>query len=326
MNTPRRARGTSEPRGKGVALPDRPVYMFGLQVHGLAGLPASHDPPQVGRSHAVAIHVVDPAEIAARWQLSEPRRILERRLPDGRLVVAVDEDPGVAFRIEAPAFGIHMVSADGSNAWVSSPEQPDWYSQRLLFSQTLPIAATLQGVGLFHASAVRVRGRAVGITAPSGTGKTSTAAHLVAQGAEFVTDDVLALDLEDEGVIAYAGPEFFSIEAHEVGAVAASRRERLGVLLGESVKQHFRPTVSQTSLPLGLLYLLERDAEAEAVRVDDFDGSIITTLLASAFIPHLSPDQRLVKHLELCGQMASAGRSTASGSRCAARQPRWPSF
>ena len=90
--------------------------------------------------------------------------------------------------------------------------------------------------------------------------------------------------------------------------MTASRRERLGVLLGESVKQHFRPTVSQTSLPLGLLYLLERDAEAEAVRVDDFDGSIIAALLASAFIPHLSPGQRLVTHLELCGQMASAGQ------------------
>jgi hypothetical protein len=31
-------------------------------------------------------------------------------------------------------------------------------------------------------------------------------------------------------------------------------------------------------------------------------------LLASAFIPHLSTDARLIGHLELCGTMAGAGQ------------------
>lgn len=291
-----------------VAQDAAPAYIFGLEVSGLAGLPASLDRPAVGCSRAVRIHVLGATEIAACWKAVAPRRLSERRLPDGRLVVAVDEDPGVAYRIEAPAFGVHLVSADGSEVLVPEPDCPDWYWQRLLFSQTLSIAAAVQGMGLFHASAVRVGDFAVGIAAPSGTGKTSTAAHLVAQGAEFFTDDVLALDLVGDRLTAFAGPEFFSIEEHEARAVAPERRERLGPMLGESIKQYFRPSVSQTSLPLGLFYLLERDPEADAVHVDPFDRLSVGAVLASGFVPQIRPEHRLVAHLELCGRMATGER------------------
>jgi len=280
--------------------------MFGLEVTGLPDLPASSDPPPAGCSRAVNIQVVGAAEIAARWRPSKPHRIAERRLPDGRLVFAVDDEPGVAYRVHAPAVATHLVSADGSEVLIPEDDGPAWQWQRLLFSQTLSIAATLQGLDLFHASAVRIGDYAVAIAAQSGTGKTSTAAHLVAHGAGFVTDDVLALDSLEGGVVAFAGPEFFSIEEHEVRAVDPGRRVRLGPLLGECGKQYFRPTVAQTSLPLGVLYLLERHSEAEAVEVNAFDGSSVGTLLASAFMPHLSSDERLVTHLDLCGQMASA--------------------
>jgi hypothetical protein len=287
---------------------EQPVYLYGLAVTGLADLPAARVPPQAGRARTVAVRIVGEATIRERWRAREPERILERRLADGRLVVAVDADPGVGYRVEAPAFGVHLVSVDGREVLLPEPRGPAWFWQRLLFAQTLPIAATLQGFGLFHASAVRIAGRAVAMSAQSGTGKSSTATHLVARGAEFFTDDVLALEVVDGRVHAFAGPEFFSIEGHEVDHVEPRRRERLGTPIGEDVKRYFRPSVAATSLPLGALYLLERDADVEAVQIESLDGSGTHALLATGFIPHLSPERRLMTHLELCGRMAGAGQ------------------
>lgn len=246
--------------------------------------------------------------IAERWQTRQAPRIVERRTPDGALVLAVDHDPLIGFRVDAPEIGVHLVSVDGTEVFLPEPRDPDWFWQRLLFAQTLPIAAALQGLGLFHASAVRIGDRAVGVSAPSGTGKSSTATHLIAQGAEFFTDDVLAMEVIDEAVIAFAGPGFANIEEHEVRAVEPSRRERLGPLLGDSDKQHLRPPLTETSLPLIALYLLERDAQFGDIGIESLDGSGIATLLASAFIPHLGTDERLAGHLDLCGRMATAGQ------------------
>lgn len=287
---------------------EHPVYMFGVGVTGLAGLPGSPDPPRTGSPRTVAVRVVGAAAVSERWQPREARRIVERLSSDGRRVLAVYEDPAIGYRIEAPEIGVHLVSVDGTEVLLPEPRGPDWFWQRLLFAQTLPIAAALQGLGLFHASAVCIGEEAVAVSAPSGTGKSSTAAHLIAQGAEFFTDDVLAMDLVGGNVIAFAGPQFSNVEEHEVSALDAGRRERLGALLGASDKQHRRPALAASSLPLGALYLLERDGESDEVRIDVLDGSGIGALLAGAFIPHLGTQRRLVGHLELCGQMVTAGR------------------
>ena len=286
-----------------------PVYMFGVQVTGLPALPASPDPPRAGSARAVVLRVVAEAAIGKRWESRAARRIIDRRLPDGQLVLAVDEGPGIGYRVEAPEVGVHLISVDGTEVFLPEPQGPDWFWQRLLFAQTLPIAATLQGLSLFHASAVRIGNHAVGVSARSGTGKSSIAAHLIAQGAGFFTDDVLAMDMDQGAVLAFAGPQFSNIEEHEVRVVERGRRWRLGQLLGASTKQHRRPArdsdepAAWPAVPVGA-----RRRAPTAVDIDALDRSGITTLLASAFIPHLTTDARLVGHLELCGQMASAGQ------------------
>ncbi len=291
------------------AADDHAVYAFGVKITGLPALPASPEPPRAGSPRTVALRTVPKADIDARWQARASRRLIDRRWPDGRLFLAIDEDHRVGYRIDAPEIGVHLVNATGTEVLLPEPEGPDWFWQRLLFAQTLPIAATLQGLALFHASAVRIGDQAVAVAAPSGTGKSSTAAHLVAQGAEFFTDDVLAVDLVANKLLAFAGPRFTNIEEHEVRAVEADRREALGRLLGESSKQHhLPPPVSETSLPLAALYLLQRERDVDEIRVEEFDRSGTGALLASAFIPHLCTEERLAQHLELCGLMASSGQ------------------
>jgi hypothetical protein len=297
-----RARATGGPRSTGS------LYMFGLRVSGLPELPASSEPPSEGPPRATAVRFVDQAELSERWVSREPRRVADRRMADGRVAFAVDEDPGVGYLIDAPSFGTHLVSADGTEVLLLQPHVPDWTWQRLLFGTTLPIAATLQGLDLFHASAVALAGHAIGVTAPSGIGKSSIALHMTAQGAEFFTDDVLAMDIVAESVVAFAGPQFSSVREHELAAVDPSRRAALGELIGEGHKQHRRPPLSRTSLPLGALYLLQRAASVGEIRIDALDASDVTTLLGSSFIPHLASEGHLLRHLDLCSRAAMAGQ------------------
>jgi hypothetical protein len=284
------------------------VYVFGMRVTGLPDLPASPIPIEAGSPRSVLVRVVGQSVVDQHWRSQGARRIVDLRLPDGGLFLGIDEDDEFGYRVEAPEIGVHLVGPDGTEILLPQPRGPDWFWQRLLFAQTLPLAAALQGVGLFHASAVRIGDHAVAVSAPPGSGKSSTATHLIAQGAEFFTDDVLAVESIEGSVVAFAGPQFANVHERDVDAVDPARRERLGALLGASTKQHLRPLISQTSLPLGVMYLLERDDEVSEVRVDPLDRSDIPTLLGSAFVAHLDVQSRLLRHLEICGQLATAGQ------------------
>ena len=61
-----------------------------------------------------------------------------------------------------------------------------WLWQRFLVGQVLPFAALLQGLEVFHASAVVLGDRVVAIVGGSGGGKTSVGLNLVLAGSAAV--------------------------------------------------------------------------------------------------------------------------------------------
>ena len=63
----------------------------------------------------------------------------------------------------------------------------------------------LAGECVLHASAVEIDGVAVAFAGPSGAGKSTLAALLCGGGARLITDDVLRLGVEDEGVVCVGG-------------------------------------------------------------------------------------------------------------------------
>ena len=78
--------------------------------------------------------------------------------------------------------------------------------ERFLLAQVLPLAAVMAGHEVLHASAVTLGGRALGLAGPSGAGKSTLARLLGTSGATFLTDDVLALSEDENGVRAHPGP------------------------------------------------------------------------------------------------------------------------
>ena len=83
-----------------------------------------------------------------------------------------------------------------------------------------------------HASCVAVSGRAVLITGPSGSGKSSLALALMAHGAELVADDQTELTLQGDVVLA-RGPAPLAglIEARGIGLLAVKALAQAQVVL-----------------------------------------------------------------------------------------------
>lgn len=233
--------------------------------------------------------------------------LVDRRHDDGRPFMSVEHDPELGYRIAAPGFGAHLVSDDGSLIRSSLPAVKGEAWQRLFFAQALPLAAALNGLALFHASAVVVDGRAYAFVGLSGSGKTSIAAQLVARGARILTDDVLALEPAGGEIRAHAGPARISIEPAELEGLGADGRLRLGEVLEtptEDGKVQLETRPEPGPVPLGGVFLLSR-ASTRGVAVKRDPDNRTQSLLAAAFLGYLMLPRRLALHLEVCAQIAA---------------------
>jgi hypothetical protein len=235
---------------------------FGLDLEADFDLPGM-EPAGRPTGRRVRLRLGDPA---ARGGPSE--RIAEA---PGATVEAM---PG-GFLARADGVGSAWI-AEGGGEVVWGPESA--HAQRFLGGQVLPFAAVLQGLEVFHASAVVVGGRALGIVAGSGVGKTTAALELVRRGLPFLDDDVLALDGD---LMAHPGP-----------ALANVGEERV------AVARHDQP------VRLGTLCFLERGAGSlEVERLHPVDPKL---LLAATFNLALRTPERLARQLEICGRIAES--------------------
>ncbi|MHB8376265.1 MAG: hypothetical protein ACYDEB_04845 [Dehalococcoidia bacterium] len=105
-----------------------------------------------------------------------------------------------------PGVGEFQIARDGTEVLWDAPDASHNDAASALAGPLLGFALQLQGQTSLHGSAVVVEDRAVGLLAPSGFGKSTLAAALVARGCELVTDDVLALGTCGEAVVALPGP------------------------------------------------------------------------------------------------------------------------
>jgi hypothetical protein len=219
--------------------------------------------------------------------------------------MSIESDPTLGFRIYAPRYGRHLISPDGRKVRSALPLVAPWRWQRLLFAQVLPLATSLQGLGVFHASAVAVEeGTALAFIAASGAGKTSLAVHLVDRGAALLTDDVLALEGGGRAVLAHHGAAFASVAQRELDAVSPEARRQLGAVAGKNDKVLVTPRVGQTSVPLRAVYFLSRMSEPGEIVIERSDPPDPLLLLSANFISYVPDPSHLRRHLDLCAQIA----------------------
>jgi hypothetical protein len=257
---------------------------FGLSIQSefaIPGLRQNGFEPVGERPLAMEIR---PSEALDERRLGE--RICERRQGD-RVALGIDRtDAG--YRFVVTGVGLFELAADGRRVSCCPVPAAGWEWRRYLIGQVLPFAALLQGLEVFHASAVEIDGRALAISGPSGLGKSTLALELHLAGAGFLTDDVLALEERNGTVLAHAGAAMTKVR----------RRSADGLL---EIRRPVRPV--REPLPLGAFCLLS-GSEDDEFRVTE---AVVDArqLLGATFNMVIDDSDRLMAHLGICASIAS---------------------
>lgn len=240
------------------------------------------------------------------WRAAEPSGLSARRGPDGSAVAGVERNDALGYRMAPRGFGALLVSSDGSVIRHDDDPTLGWRGHRLVLGRALPIAAVLQGIEAFHASAVGLEGRAVAFIGPSGAGKTSLVVALALRGGSFVTDDVLALESHGDELRAHPGAAVASIRRADEEHMPEAERKRLGHVIERGDKVHYSVRREEASLPLELMYFVARGGARTAF--EEISPPDPRLLLASTFVFEVRTPERMVNQLDLCARLARRAR------------------
>jgi hypothetical protein len=274
-----------------------------IEIPGIAGVDAPSD--RAARQVPTCVRL-DPAELEQRWNAAAEtaKRVREQR--DGEAVLlSVDFAADAGYLISAPGVGRILVAADGAELLCDpEPGIAEWTT--LIGAQALPLAATLQGLEVLHASGVVLAGKAVLLTGPPGAGKSSLAAALLQLGAALLSDDTVALEARDGSLIAHPGAALLHLRDAEHDRLSDSEREALGPGATFPGKQRYSPSVRASPTAFGGLYLLEHSSDGPPIeRVEAVDPF---ALLASTFNLSVRTPDRLARHLDLASTLAATKR------------------
>jgi HPr kinase/phosphorylase len=279
---------------------------FGLEIEGSFPAPGLDPATGAGDAPRTVVELVPASAIDDGWPDGEATRLLEERLGGKAPARTIDMHERLGYRLYARHFGLAHIALDGSRVRCAPPQVAAWRWQRFLVGRVLPWAALLRGLEVFHASAVRVGGRAAAIMGPTGAGKTSLAVRLVLQGAGFMTDDVLALDRRDGIVRAHPGAAIVSLRPEEKMLLAPADVRRLGTVLGHSEKTYVAVPRDDEPLPLGVVYFLTPAERSPAQPIEPMPAPDPRLLLASTFVYSVRSPERLRNQLDVCAELAKS--------------------
>lgn len=274
---------------------------FGLTVDSdwpLAGSVPTRGAPAPGAKATRVTRVQTPAFDEAWAQGAE--RILEHRSDDGTVSFTVDRSDD-HYRFWLQGFGRYLVSIDGGRIACETGAAELPQHERFVLAHALPVAAVLQGYEVLHASAIAADGSAAAFAGPSGTGKTRMASRLVARGAGFLTDDVLAVQTAGDHILAHPGPAFMSIRRDD-HAMLAEIGGRLGSDAGATDKVHVSPPTRGGVSRLRAIYHIQW---GDSFAISPLEHADFNRILALSFVPYLATPERLMRHLAIAQLVGS---------------------
>ena len=182
------------------------------RLRAVPGLPLAAGAPGDGRDRAVALSRWKADALDGAGNLASRTRCWNAASGTGAWSCPCSTSPTSGTE-STPPRRTPSGQPDGRRILSALPALQPWRWQRLLFAQRLPLGRHAPGVRAAACERCRARRPRDCLVAPSGTGKTSVAAHLVAGGALLLTDDVLAFESRDDGVIGYPGVRNIAIAA-----------------------------------------------------------------------------------------------------------------
>lgn len=161
-----------------------------------------------------------------------------------------------------------------------------------------------RGFLVLHASSVAIQGRVAAFLGHSGWGKSTLAAALHTHGHNVLTDDVLAVDLEDvekpKVVPSFPQCKLSPKAAEALGKDPASLEE----LFSHSSKRayNFQTRFQQEQLPLQNIYLLSK-GDGHSITPLSFQEAFIDLVSHTRAMGVLQDNQSLQTHFQQCTQL-----------------------
>jgi hypothetical protein len=276
---------------------------FGLSLRSefpLPGLVASEEGRFEGRRIALALSP-DPAD-----SFDGAERLQEWHYPDGTLGLTIDRDPERGYRLYLYGAGVFVLAGDGGRAilHLDRAHEGAWDWRRYLIGQVLPFAAVLQGLEVFHASAIEIDGNAVLLAGGSGLGKSTLALNMHLAGAGFLADDSVAIEPGEDRLLAH--PAIATAKVRE-GARGLLREDAGGalreVVVSDQHETRYRVETPPGPLPLGAVCMLELAEEPGSLSAGEGEADP-WELLGSTFNDVVREPARLRGQLDLCSRIA----------------------
>jgi hypothetical protein len=266
---------------------------FGLAVESDFALPGA-EPAPAGRK--LALRLADRRDLEPL--AAESRRLRYLHVLDlcpYAMLEGADGDMLLAYGHRA----IFHLSPDGCVLRCAPTDHDDPVWQRVLLDTVLWTVSLLRGYEQLHASAARTAGGVIAFLSGSGGGKTSLAAELLRRGSALYTDDILALEQRDDGVVAHPGPPLMNLPRELVPQLAGAV-DVLADFDGEQWVQVRRaaPTVE----PLAAVVIATRAAGLET-RCEPAENAAIALLSHLVGFPYL--DDRERTRFELYASLAA---------------------
>lgn len=297
-----------------VLTPDRPAQLaalkfsaFGLDLEDHIGIDGAREGgSQTGR--ALLIRPVPPKP----RPLPPTRPIFTQLDEEGHLELAIGAGPAGEFWFDAPGAGRFRLRGDGGlvEAICAAGPHAAARRQRVLLRRVLPAAALLNGLEVLHAAAVVLPTAAIAIHGPAGADQTSIALELTRRRARVLADDHLAVELTEEGVLAFPGIGTASVCRREADRMGESRLAAAGRVIAED-RRHVRLQLAapeRAPARLGALYVLRPHAGVRRVETKPVATPDPRLLLATMNSVCLTTPERLREHLEWCTRAARALR------------------
>lgn len=276
---------------------------FGLDIRSETPLiflgQASSTP--TGRPLVISTNAGDTKDLG--WPLAA-ELVCDERHADGSVIFRIEAHPESGYRISGPEYGAHLLSADGRRLTCFPEGRPDDAWQRLLIAQVLPFASLLQGLEIFHASAVVMGSTGVAFLGPSHAGKTSLALELCRRGASFLADDVLALEPSKEALVAHCGTSIAGVARADSARRPEPHLVPDNAIVAVNEREHLvRIRSKYDRVQLGALFFLDRTTdEREGLHFDVVAEP--QTLLTATFNFVLATPERLHRLLDVCALAA----------------------
>ena len=183
---------------------------FGLELQSELALPGSWE-TSAGVGGRLVVSTATNGDIETIW--SGPAAVGWSSVADDLPFEVVDGVHGDRLMVHGSRGRFHLDSA-GQVLRCSGTPSPEWW--RVVLDSVLFTAGLVAGREAIHAASVRLGGRTVAITGPSGTGKSTLLRALLRAGGSLVADDVTFLEPRDAlPPLALAGPPVMTVPRRE---------------------------------------------------------------------------------------------------------------